>query len=99
MNHRSIKMKLSIEWSYPTKQLNDDDITEEMQIKFLDLFLVNIGIEQNKMYHYLMRALKNKYPILRNSKKLYQYGFRWSTTNIKYGIPSSRFPRRWRNER
>ena len=70
----SIKMKLSNqEWSYPTKQLNDGDITEEMQIKFLDLFLVNIGIEQNKMYHYLMRALKNKYPILRNSKKGIQY--------------------------
>ena len=53
----SIKMKLSNqEWSYPTKQLNDGDITEEMQIKYLDLFLTNIGIEQNKMYRYLMRA-------------------------------------------
>ena len=57
----SIKVKLANEeWAYPTKQLNDATITEEMQIKYLDLFLTNIGYEQNKMYNYLMKILKEK---------------------------------------
>jgi len=70
----SIKIKLANqEWAYPTIQMNGATITEEMQIKFLDLFLVNIGYEQNKMYNYLMKALKKSKPILKNKRKGIQY--------------------------
>jgi hypothetical protein len=70
----SIKIKLANqEWAYPTIQLNSATITEEMQIKFLDIFIVNVGIEQNKMYNYLMKNLKIKFPILTNKNKGIQF--------------------------
>ena len=65
----SLKMKLeNEEWSYPTVQINEANIEDEDTIKFLDLFIVSAGIEQNKMYNYLVKDMKKDNPILIKNK-------------------------------
>ncbi len=68
----SIKSLLETpQWSYPSKQMNEKDITEP--INFLDILITPIGYEQNEMYNYTIGKLKKKHKILEEGRGGLQY--------------------------
>ena len=67
----SLKYMLTTDWTYPSFQINDTEITQP--IKHLDLFVTDIGSVQNDMYLFLIDKLKKKFPILKQKRVGIQY--------------------------
>jgi len=95
----SLKILKTKEWRYPTEQINGLEITPEMQIKYLDVYITKVRDFQNKAYKYIVEKMKEKYPLLQENitRKTTRYTIHydgWSITSIKYSISSRGFIRR-----
>ena len=62
---QSLVKLLETEWNYPTKQINEGEITEKTKIKYLDLFMNSLSEEQEQIYNYIVKMLKKKHSVLR----------------------------------
>ena len=52
------------DWNYPTKQINNGNITESNKIKYLDLFMTDLSPEQQQIYDFIVKMLKKKHAVL-----------------------------------
>ena len=51
-------------WNYPTKQINNGTINENNKIKYLDLFMTDLSVEQQQIYNFIVKMLKKKHKVL-----------------------------------
>ena len=56
------------EWNYPTKQINNGNITDSNKIKYLDLFMTDLSPEQQQIYDFIVKMLKKKHAVLNQEK-------------------------------
>tara|TARA_B100000963_G_scaffold145550_1_gene126757 strand:+ start:1577 stop:5875 length:4299 start_codon:yes stop_codon:yes gene_type:complete len=56
------------EWNYPTKQINNGNITDSNKIKYLDLFMTDLSTEQQQIYDFIVKMLKKKHAVLNQEK-------------------------------
>ena len=60
-----------------------------MQIKYLDVYITKVTDFQDKSYKYIVKKMKEKYPLLQEKRQGIQYTYDgWSITSIKYSIPT-----------
>ena len=69
----SLKILKTNEWTYPTEQINGLKITPEMQIKYLDVYITKVTDFQDKSYKYIVKKMKEKYPLLQEKRQGIQY--------------------------
>ena len=69
----SLKILKTKEWMYPTEQINGLKITPEMQIKYLDVYITKVRDFQDKSYKYIVKKMKEKYPLLQEKRQGIQY--------------------------
>ena len=69
----SLRILKQSEWRYPTHQINGLEITSEMQIKYLDIYLSKLVGFQDKAYKYLIKKMKEKHPELKEERSGIQY--------------------------
>ena len=69
----SLKILKTKEWVYPIEQINGLKITPEMQIKYLDVYITKVTDFQDKSYKYIVKKMKEKYPLLQEKRQGIQY--------------------------
>ena len=72
-NPHSLKKLQQDKWTYPDKQINGLEITEQMKIKYLDLVITKLSDEQQKAYNYIVKRAKENHPILNEKRYGLQY--------------------------
>ena len=70
-NPHSLRKLQSEGWRYPLRQINGLEV--ERPINYLDLVILPLEEEQDRMYNYIIEKTKEKYPILNEPRTGIQY--------------------------